>query len=262
MRETGCRPMPLGMALFYFGIPAAVVIFIVYFVMPFLAARNVHIFFNYLLVYATVPMLALIAASIIAYRREGNAMSWPEFKNRFRLNKMDGKSWLWTIDLTIFMVLSAGLLSFTARWLASFSFLAPPDYWPAELNPNGTGGLTSGALPTEFMGLSLAGNWWILIVLLISLVIATFGEKLWRRGYILPRQELAHGDRTWLINGLLWISFHLFAPWNLLVILRGCLAMSSVAQRLKNTWPAVIAHGLANGLIVIIVVVLGIWYDG
>ena len=149
MRETGCRPMPLGMALFYFGIPAAVVIFIVYFVMPFLAARNVHIFFNYLLVYATVPMLALIAASIIAYRREGNAMSWPEFKNRFRLNRMDCKSWLWTIGLTVFMILSAGLLSFTARWLASFSFLAPPDYWPAELNPNGTGGLTSGALPTD-----------------------------------------------------------------------------------------------------------------
>lgn len=258
MHNSNSKPMSIQMALFYFGIPAVVAVLIVYVVMPLLSARGVPIFFNYSLVYATVPMLGLIVASLIAYRREGNVMSWSEFTNRFRLNKMDGKSWLWAIGLTLFMVLSAGLLSFTSRWLASFSFLAPPDYWPAELKPTAPAGPTSGALPTEFMGLPLAGNWWILVVLLISLVIATFGEELWWRGYILPRQELAHGNRTWLVHGLLWTAFHLFAPWNLLAILPGCLALSFVAQRLKNTWPAVIAHGLANGLLVVIVVVLGI----
>ncbi|HLF31840.1 MAG TPA: CPBP family intramembrane glutamic endopeptidase [Xanthomonadales bacterium] len=250
--------MPIWVALLYFGIPAVVVIFIVYVVMPLLAARGVHIFFNYLMVYATVPMLALIAASLIAYRREGNVMSWVEFKNRFRLKSMDGKSWLWTIGLALFMVFSAGLLSFTAHWLASISFFAPPDYWPAELKPHAQGDLASGALPTDFMGVPLAGNWWILPVLVTSLMIATFGEELWWRGYILPRQELAHGNRAWLIHGLLWTAFHGFAPWNLLTILPGCLALSYVAQRLENTWPAIIAHGLANGLLVIIVVVLGI----
>ena len=122
------KPLSLWAALLYFGIPAAVVAFIVYVVMPFLAARGVPIFYNYLLVYATAPMLALMAASFIAYRREGNVMAWPDLKNRFRLNKMDGKSWLWAIGLTLFMILSVGLLSFTARWLASFSLLAPPDY--------------------------------------------------------------------------------------------------------------------------------------
>jgi len=60
------------------------------------------------------------------------------------------------------------------------------------------------------------------------------------------------------MHGLLWTSFHLFAPWNLLTILPGCLALSYVAQKLKNTWPAIIAHGLANGLLVIVVVILGI----
>jgi membrane protease YdiL (CAAX protease family) len=258
MHNHRSEAMPIRVALLYFGIPAAIVFFIVYVVMPLLAARGVHIFMNYMLVYATAPMLGLIVTSIIAYRREGNVMSRQEFKDRFRLNKMDGKAWLWTIGLTLLMVLPAGLLSFTARWLASFSCFAPPDYWPAELKPTAPRGPTGGVLPTEFMGLSLAGNWWILVVLVISLVIATFGEELWWRGYILPRQELAHGGRTWLIHGLLWTAFHLFAPWNLLAILPGCLALSFVAQRLKNTWPAVIAHGLANGLLVVIVVVLGI----
>lgn len=251
------KPMSIWSALLYFGIPAAVVIIIVYVVMPFLAVRGVPIFFNYLLVYATIPMLALLAASVFAYRREGNVISWHGFKMRFRLNKMDGKDWLWAIGLTLFMLLSVGLLSFTARWLSSFSLLAPPGYWPTELNPSAPGGSTGASVPTVFLGISLAGNWWILLVLLISLVIATFGEELWWRGYILPRQELVHGNWTWLIHGLLWTAFHLFAPWNLLAILPGSLALSFVAQRLKNTWPAVIAHGFANGILVVIVV-LGI----
>ena len=252
------KPLSIWTALLYFGIPAAVVIFNVHVVMPLLAARGVPIFFNYLLVYITAPMLALIAASLIAYRREGNSTSWSDFSHRFRLKKMDGRSWIWTIGLTLFMFLSVGLLSFTARLLASFSLLAPPKYWPTELKPTAPSGFTSGALPTEFMGLSLAGNWWIFVVLLISLVIATFGEELWWRGYIFPRQALTHGNRTWLIHGLLWTAFHAFAPWNLLAILPGSLALSFVAQRLNNTWPAIIAHGLANGLLVLVVVILGI----
>jgi membrane protease YdiL (CAAX protease family) len=250
-------PLPLRSAVIYFGIPAAAVIIVVYVVMPALDSLGLPIFFNYLIVYATLPMIALIAASIIAYRREGNAPTWLQFKDRFRLGKMDGKSWLWAIGLTLFMFLSAAMLSFTARWLASFEFLAPPSYWPAELQPSSQNS-PGGTLPTEFMGQSLAGNWWILILLLVSLIIATFGEELWWRGYILPRQELAHGQRTWLVHGLLWCAFHLFAPWNLLTILPGCLALSYVAQRLKNTWPAIIAHGLANGLLVLVIVALGI----
>ena len=95
-------------------------------------------------------------------------------------------------------------------------------------------------------------------LLLVSLAVATIGEELWWRGYILPRQELAHGQGTWFVHGVLWCLFHLFAPWNVLSILPGCLALSFVAQRLKNTWPAIIAHGLANGLLVLIVVVAGI----
>jgi membrane protease YdiL (CAAX protease family) len=258
MNNYNIKPLSFKLSLLYFGIPAAIAIFIVYVIMPLLARYGLPIFYNYFLVYATLPMLALIVAAIVAYRREGNVMAWPELKSRFRLNKMDGRSWLWAIGLMLFMFLSASLLSFAARWLASFRFFAPPDFWPAELKPTAASGAAITAIPSELMGVPLAGNWWVLIFMLASLVIATFGEELWWRGIILPRQELAHGNRTWIIHGLLWTAFHSFAPWNLISILPGCLALSFVTQRLKNTWPAVIAHGLANGLLVIIIVVLGI----
>ncbi len=249
------RPLSFWKALLYFGIPAFAVALIVYALMPFLDDLGLPIFWNYLLIHATVPMLALLAAALIAYRSEVERFSWPGFKARFRFNRMDGKAWLWAIGLTLFMVVSVGALSFTSQWLLSSGIFHLPATWPAELNPANRAGPS---IPTEFMGQPLAGSWWILIVLLISLVIATFGEEIWWRGYILPRQELVHGGRTWIVHGLLWTGFHIFTPWNLLAILPGSLALSYVAQRLKNTWPAVIAHGLANGLLVLIIVFLGI----
>lgn len=250
--------MPLSSALLHFGIPAAAVCVVVYAVMPIFARQGLPIFFNYLFVYATIPMLALISASLIAYRREGNQWTWHAFRSRFRLGRMDGKAWIWTLGLTLFMILSAGALSFTSRWLASFALLSPPGHWPIELQPLARSASANPAIPTEFMGTPLAGNWWVAAVLLITLVIATLGEELWWRGYILPRQELVHAKRTWAVHGTLWAAFHLFAPWNLIVILPGCLALSFVAQRLRNTTPAIFAHALANGLLVMAIVVTGI----
>ena len=62
------------------------------------------------------------------------------------------------------------------------------------------------------------------------------GEELWWRGYIFPRQELAHGQRTWLVHGLLWTAFHLFSPYNALMVLPGALWVSWIVQRRRNTW--------------------------
>jgi membrane protease YdiL (CAAX protease family) len=257
MNNPQIRPLPFLPALLYFGIPSVIAAIIVYVIMPLLAALGFPIFFNYLLVYATAPMLALLVASLIAYWREGRPLTWMDITDRFRLRRMDGRSWLWTFGLLAFMFVSAGALSFTSRWTSSL--IAPLAYWPTELKPGGAPTATNAAFPTEFMGVPLAGNWWILPILLTSLVIATLGEELWWRGYILPRQELLYGNRTWIVHGLFWAAFHLFAPWNFFAILPGCLAVSYVAQELKNTWPGIIAHGLANGLLVLIVVVLGIF---
>lgn len=252
------KPMSIRLALLYFGIPALAVTFVVYVVMPSLAQRGIPFFYNYLVVYATIPMLLLITASLIAFYREGSGISWKAFKKRFRLNPMDKRAWLWTIGLTLFMILSAGLLAFTASWLASFDIFAPPEYWPSELKPSTQSAPGNNGIPTEFLGIPLAGNWWILVFMSISLLIATLGEELWWRGYILPRQELVHGKRTWIAHGLLWNAFHLFAPSRLITILPGCLALSFVAQKLKNTWPGLIAHGFANGILMLIATQFGI----
>jgi membrane protease YdiL (CAAX protease family) len=257
MNDSKIKPLPFLPALLFFGIPSVVAGIIVWVVMPWLNYRGLPFFFNYVVVYATLPMLALIVASLIAYQQEGRVLVWSEIRSRFRFNQMNGRAWLWAIGLTLFMFLTAGSLSFAARWIAS-NVVAPPSYWPPELNPTASAASANASIPTEFMGISLAGNWWIFIILLGSLVIATLGEEFWWRGYILPRQELVYGKPTWIVHGVLWAYFHLFAPWNFLGILPGCLRLAYVAQRLTNTWVATIAHGLANGLLVLIVVAVGI----
>ena len=258
MMKSRIKPLPFWNSLLYFGIPTLIAFLIVYMVMPYFNRYGLPIFYNYLIVYATVPMLMLIGAAIFFFYRDENDHTFSGFMKRFRLNKMGGKSWLWTILLTLFMFASAGLLSFVSRWLASIPLLNPPDFWPDELNPAKGGGPMGSGIPTSLMGVPLSGNWWVFFAMFASLIIATLGEELWWRGYILPRQEVAYGKNTWIIHGVLWTLFHAFAPWNLVTLLPGCLALSFVAQKLKNTWPGIIAHGVANGLLVLVITAMGI----
>ncbi len=53
-----------------------------------------------------------------------------------------------------------------------------------------------------FMGIPLAGAWWVLLGYLVYIVLNVFGEELSWRGYVLPRQELAFGEWTWAIHGI------------------------------------------------------------
>jgi membrane protease YdiL (CAAX protease family) len=100
------------------------------------------------------------------------------------------------------------------------------------------------------MGIRLAGAWWVVIYYIVWLVILNiFGEELWWRGYVLPRQELYFGRATWAVHGIFWSLFHLFIQPTLFDIVRMAItgmALSFVAQRTKNTWPGIVGHTFAN----------------
>lgn len=246
------KPMPFCISLLYFGIPSAIITILIYIVWPYFNKMGVPLIISFtILMY--IPLMFLLLASILAFLLEGNKISWKNLKNRFRLNPMNGKDWVWTFGLAIFGIGSYAGLSFTAKWLASIPLFAPPDFLPPIVDPR----VAQTSIPTEFMGIVLKGKWWIAFGYLGGLFFNIFGEEFWWRGYILPRQELSMGKYTWLIHGLLWTMFHIFWKWNLLMLLPVCLSTSFVSQRLKNTWPAIIAHFALNG-IGLIPIVLGI----
>jgi membrane protease YdiL (CAAX protease family) len=125
-------------------------------------------------------------------------------------------------------------LSFTGEWISQRIPLAPPA-WLAEF-----------VTQTHLLGIPLAGNWWPVLLYLVIYLFNVFGEELWWRGYILPRQEAALGGAAWILHGLYWNLFHWFFYWDIIALLPSCLVLSWAAQRSRSTWTAIVAHGILN----------------
>lgn len=215
------KPMPLWQSLIAFGMPALVAVVCHYFIWPYFI--NVGLSNEDGYHYANIILfIGLIVAAVIAYWKEGNPLRWRSFRERYRLKGMGRREWKWTTTSIFANLLLALITTFLA--VAVYEFL---EFVPPEISPSGQ--------PTN---ISL-----LLVVLLLNI----FGEELWWRGYILPRQELRHGKYTWLLHGILWACFHIYKWWAVPFMLVTTPIVPFIAQRLKNTTPSVIIHLIVNG---------------
>lgn len=235
------KPMSLWQAILMFAAPSALQTVSLYVVLPMIAARVTYPMLWWFLLFYLAPLSLLLPAAYIAYRLEGNPPTWPAFKERFNLKPLKGKDWAWVFGLVAFG-LATSTLSFTSRWLASLPFFSPPEFIPPVVDPRLT------TLPTEIMGVSLRGNWLILVIYALALVVNILGEEFYMRGYILPRQILTHGRWAWLVHGILWALFHFFQRWTYIQLLPITLSLSYVIYRTKNTSIAIAAHYVGNGI--------------
>jgi membrane protease YdiL (CAAX protease family) len=254
-KSISVKPMPVWMSLLCFGIPSLIATIGIYVGIPFFDRVGVPLPINFLF-FTAGPLALMFFSAFVAYRLEGNPMSWVGVKKRFRLKRIRGKEWLWTLGLVIVSIGGYILLLPTAKWLASYPLFEPPPFLPPVVDPR----VSESGIPTEMLGLKLQGNWWILGIYFVVLCFNIFGEEFWWRGYILPRQEMYHGKWTWLIHGILWNLFHVFWKWNLIALIPPTLSLSFVAYKLKSTTPGIISHWMQNGLglIMIFLGVLGV----
>lgn len=236
------QPMPLWQSSLFFGIPSAIGWLGIYVGLPALDRAGLPLFWNSMLCIVG-PLGLMLAAAFVVYRLEGNPPTWAGLRARFRLKPLQGREWLWTIGLCIVLPGTYLLLLPSARWLAAIPLFAPPEMLPSLVRPD-----VSQVLPTDYFGVPLRGNGWLLLVHGLVLCFNIYGEEFWWRGYILPRQELAFGRRTWLIHGILWACFHVFKWWDILPLLPICLLISYCAQRTRSTWGPLIGHALSNAL--------------
>ncbi len=244
MNEASPSPLSFSKSLALFAVPWLVFVAAIYIVLPALGHAGVPLFLVFLISLG-IPLGLLAAAALVAYQREGGSWTWGAFSCRFRLMPMQRSTWLWTLGLTALMILAPGLLSFSADMIQQRAPL--PDILARLFAVS----------PEAFMGVPLAGAWWLVPGYLAYMVINVAGEELWWRGYILPRQVLSLGKWTWLVHGVLWNLFHSFFYWELVFLLPGCLALSYLAQKSKNTWPGIIAH-LASSIPTLILLTVGV----
>ena len=258
--STKLVPMHLGESLLYFGIPTVITVLCVFRLFPYLVEQGFSTFVSYM-ISLDIPLGIMLITSLVAYWKEGNSISWPAFRDRFRLKPMERKGWVWTFGLFVFMLGTAGALSAlmlsVTPGLIENGLLVIPENTPSYIDPR---------IPENFetlksrIGLENIGNWSLVLLTLFSLILNILGEEFLWRGYVLPRQELTYGKKTWIVHGIMWTLLHVFKWWQMLALLPGALALSFVVQRFQNTWPGIIAHLLTNGIGMtgVILVIIGL----
>jgi len=233
---TSRNPPPLGVipSLLAFGGPALFMYLMVWQVVPRLERTGTSPMLLFILM--GLPLAAMLVATFFLYRAEGNAMTWPAFRERLRLGSVDRKTALWMVLLAI------GGIGLYMGGVRIVDALFPTADVPASI-----GRLLGDR--TTFLGHPLKGAWWLLGVWFVFYLFNVFGEELWFRGMVLPRQEEAFGRWAWAFHGCLWAGWHAgFFAADALVILPEALAYGWVSQRARSTWPALAAHALLNAL--------------
>lgn len=239
------KEMGFWKSLMYFAIPGIWIYVALYVIVPHFLGKGLNLCVGVMgsMWIVTIPMIGL---GIVLYWRENKERSFKGFLMRFRFHRLNKKAVEYIVLGVVISFVSEGVLGGTGHYFAQFHMLAPPDYLPIPFNP-----LKQIAFPmTEYMGISLKGNWLFLILFIILHSLAMLGEEIMWRGYILPRQEIRFGRMAWLVNGLLWAYvMHLCLKWNVIAMLPSMLIAPYAAQKTQNTWVSLGIHMIPNMMI-------------
>lgn len=249
------KPLNFFQSVVLFGLSALLFRLCVYGLFPWLLTRGLMEFWAFILSYS-LPLSVMIGTTFALVRNEGNLQHW---RTRLRLNRITSKEIVLCIGLFVVGFLLTGLLLPTARYIASIQFLSPPSFLPDILNPNKT---IPGQHLENFMGVTLKGSYWVVVVYFFFLTFLNImGEEFWFRGYILPRQELFWGKKTWIYHGMLWSLFYFpIYPWTIIYLLPTTLTVSYASQKFRSTWGGFIIHYLGNGVLALLPLIRGVFF--
>ncbi len=228
------KPLNLWRSLLFFGLPAIIFFIASHFGIPFLISitglQSILCWF----IVGLFVFVSLLIFALTAYRLEGGKWSLCQFSNRFRLRVMNKKDWLWTIISIATVFILTGFIMWAAEWLYRVTGrIGPINTSPAFFQYHGIEN----------------GQYWILLAWLPMFLFNIFGEELFWRGYILPRQELAFNKYAWFVNFACWLLFHICFGLGMMILLMPILLIIPfVVQRRKNTWIGILIHGIVNGL--------------
>ncbi len=232
--DSKVRPMSLWMSIAFFGSISLIVAFGIHVVVPFGNRYGIPVIYTYIgtLLFASIIGIVLSFWMYFLEKKQGLLQN-TTFRERFWMKKFSLKDFLWGIGLVIFWVLTLSIIKgFCSKWLNV------PMYLLSEAG--------------KMYGVPIQGNYGLVVFEAVFLVINIAGEELFWRGYMLPRQELQHGKRAWLVNGILWSLFHSPIYWMAPALAPGCIALAYVTQKRRSIWPGIIAHFLLNGMDIIL----------
>ncbi|MCP4723838.1 MAG: CPBP family intramembrane metalloprotease [bacterium] len=227
------RPMSMIKSAVYFGIPTIALYLFTEFGIPHTNTLPGFTPVTSWFLNGGIVFIGMFAAAVILIYKDRKDLSLDKMLSELRLkslNKGDMKS-------IILMIILIGILSgiIVGIWF----FLKSRFSYIPELNTN-----------PPFVSMSDLDtyNKLFLLVWIPFFFFNIIGEEIFWRGYILPRQELKFGRNAWLVNGTLWIFFHLPFGLHLIIMMIPMLfILPYIVQKRGNTWIGIIIHGLING---------------
>ncbi len=242
------KPISIAESIWYFIISSVLIWLGLYKGIPFLQAKGIPFFAGYLILFYA-PFILLLITALVLYHLEGGGWTWNSFAQRTRLVRLTKTDWFWAIGLFVFGAIVYIGFSPIGAILAKLAFFAPPDFFPAEINPN------KSRVPGYMMDYRLTGQYWIVVAYFVGWMFNILGEELLWRGMLLPRQVLRYGQKAWIFHGIIWTLWHFFWTWNLVSILPWSLALSYVTYKRQNTWIPIMAHGALNFIPLILIII-------
>jgi len=237
------KPLGIWLSMAYFFIPALIFAGAYYLIMPWLLNKGVLPYYAYAIGLG-VPLVGLLIAALMAYTLEGNPMRWSALMSRFGYRPLSGRDLLVVaIIFAVEMLLYFGL-SLITSWLIRRQILPIPTGLPPFLDPRTV--WTQDTLEAATGGLK--GNWLLLLLSAVLLIVNVVGEEFWWRGIVLARQRLAFGAGTLVVHALLWTMFHRFKYWDLLNLLPLSFGLTFAVLYLKNSSAGLLMHFISNGV--------------
>ena len=133
-------------------------------------------------------------------------------------------------------------------YLSKTSFFRIPEYYPFFLNPQ----IDPAKAGMEQLspGYPLQGEYWLIGLMSITLLLNILTEELYFRAWLLPKMS-SFKQGSWILNGAFFAFYHTFQFWLFPQILPMSLIMAFVVYRSRSIWPAFVIHMIANSLNVI-----------
>ena len=205
---------------------------------------------------ASIMLFILVITGLFLIIKEAKVNSI-SIADRLLLKNPGVKQWVICI-----VIMTAGLiLSLAVKPFVEYFKLIPglsiPDYMPFWLDPSINPMNTDlNILSPNYM---LKGNYIVLVIMTICLLLNILAEEIYFRAWLLPKME-SLGKWSWVLNGLLFALYHSFQLWLLPMLLVLSLAAAFTVYLSKSILPAFLTHLVANFLlstIGIIVLVAG-----
>ena len=242
MMDNRPEPLGIGVSFLLFFLPGVVFWLHLNITIPYLAIRtSLGTYPLWLIIGSLLLFVPIFLLTFALLKRDGYSLDSATLVARLRLRRPGKRDWSWIVGgLLVAAGAVAGIVGILSLLPFSDAVAALGESSPIDAQP-----LTGPETP-------------FVLLLPVLFFFNYVGEELLWRGYILPRQEHALGNRAWIVNGLFHAIFHFsFGLATIVVSLPIFLLIPLVAQKTQNTTNAIIIHALL-GAPIQTVIALGI----